>query len=389
LWVKEQRKFYAFSLDNGEHLWTTDSEIYLDAYGWGNMEHEWLFTDKYLYSTGVGGIIYCRSLETGKTVWTYKANDPYQEYLFTNNWWQRILFISDGKLYTAHAEHSSLNPLPRGAPMLCLDLETGDEIWRADGLLRTTHWGGRAIIGDSIIAMMDTYSQMVVAIGKGPSKITVSIKDNVVPLGSSVLIDGTVMDVSPGTESSDLKLRFPNGVPAVSDDSMVDWMKYVYKQFECPADVEGVDVFLKILDPNGEWYSVTVTSDRNGVFSHMWAPSVVGEYHVTAAFEGSKSYYPSQATTTFGVDQAPAAYPDVPTAEEIAQTTVNRLPAYPDVPTASEVAQETVNHMPAYPEMPDIPEIPSYLTIDLVIIATVAIAIIIGIVSYLALRKQK
>ena len=36
----------------------------------------------------------------------------------------------------------------------------------------------------------------------------------------------------------------------------------------------------------------------------MWCPGVVGEYHVTAMFEGSDSYYVSEAATTFGVDAA-------------------------------------------------------------------------------------
>jgi len=387
LWAKEQRKFYGFSLDNGEHLWATDSEIYLDAYGWGNMEHEWLFTDKYLYSTGVGGIIYCRSLETGKTVWTYEANDPYQEYLFANTWWQRILFISDGKLYAAHAEHSSLNPLPRGAPMFCLDLETGEEIWRADGLLRTTHWGGRAIIGDSIIAMMDTYSQMVVAIGKGPSKTTVTVADAGVSVGSSVMIKGSVMDISPGTESSDLKLRFPNGVPAVSDDSMADWMKYVYKQFENPEDATGVEVAIEVINPKGEYENLgTTTTDTSGNYGFSFKPTLEGDYMILVTFFGSDSYYRSMSTTYLTVDAAPEGFPDVPTADEIADTTVSKLPAYPDVPSASEVAQETVNQMPAYPEMP---EIPAYLTIDLVILVIAAIGVVIGLIAYMALKKQK
>jgi len=199
-------------------------------------------------------------------------------------------------------------------------------------------------------------------------------------MGSSVLIDGTVMDVSPGTEDITLKSRFSKGVPAVSDESMSDWMLYVYKQFPRPEDVEGVNVTLHIQDPHGDYYSATVTSDRNGVFSHMWAPDIVGEYHVTAMFEGSNAYYPSQETTTFGVDQAPEAYPQPPTAEEIADTTVNRLPAYPDVPTASEVAQETVNKMP---------ETPAYLTIDLVILVIVAISVVIGLIAYMTLKKQK
>jgi hypothetical protein len=139
-------------------------------------------------------------------------------------------------------------------------------------------------------------------------------------------------------------------------------MEYVYMQQAKPEDVEGVKVFLKIQDPNGDYCSAYVTTDENGRFSHMWAPAIVGEYHVTAMFEGSNSYYASQDTTTFGVDEAPAAE-DVPSAEEIADTTVGRLPAYP--------------------------EIPAYLTIDLIILIIAVIGVIIGIIVYMALRKQR
>jgi hypothetical protein len=173
-----------------------------------------------------------------------------------------------------------------------------------------------------------------------------------------------VMDVSPGTEDPKIAIRFPNGVAAISDDDMEDWMLHVYNQFECPAEVEGVNVTLHIRDPHGDWYSATVTSDRNGVFSHMWAPAIVGEYHVTAVFEGSKSYFGSQATTAFGVDEAEVV--DVPSAAEIAETTVNRIPAYPAIP-----------------------EIPAYLTIDLIILIIVAVGVVIGLVAYMALRKQQ
>ena len=179
------------------------------------------------------------------------------------------------------------------------------------------------------------------------------------------------MDVSPGTEDIALRSRFSKGVPAVSDESMSDWMLYVYKQFPRPEDAKGVEVFLKIQDPNGDWYSTYVTADSNGRFSHMWAPAVVGEYKVTAMFEGSNSYYPSQDTATFGVDEAPE---DAPSAAEIADTTVNQIPAYP---AASDIAQETVNKLPAY------------LTIDLVILIIVAVGVVIGLIAYMALRKQK
>jgi hypothetical protein len=391
LWNKQLRQHWGFNMDTGQLMWgPTPSQDYLDLFrgGTGHIAYGRLL------SVGMSGNIYCYNVTTGTLLWTYAAVDPFNEVLWSNAWSIRPTFFADGKMYLGQSEHSPVDPKPRGGPFVCIDVETGDEVFRVDGLFRQNDWGGLAVIGDSIIATMDSYDNRIYAIGKGPSATTVTASPKVTVQGSSVVFEGSVTDISAGTLDYDLAARFPNGVPAVSDDDMSEWMLHVYKQFPCPADVEGVEVKLMIRDPNGDYYETTVTSDGNGVFSHMWAPSIVGDYHVTAVFEGSKSYYTSYATTTFGIDQAPAAaYPDVPTADEIAQATVNRIPAYPDVPTASEVAQETVNQMPAYPDMPEmpeipeIPEIPAYLTIDLVIIAAVAIGIIIGL--YGIVKKQK
>jgi hypothetical protein len=360
VYARQLRKYYGFSMDTGKNLWETDPEHYLN--NWVGTECTMAY-GKFI-STGVSGITNCYDAKTGVLQWNYSSVDPYQEFLWSNNWWTKPMFVTDGKLYLGHMEHSAIDPKPRGAPFICLDIETGDEIWRADGLFRQTYWGSPVIIGDSIIATMDTYDQRVYAIGKGPSETTVTIQNDVVPFGSNVMIKGTVMDVSPGTEDYALTSRFPKGIPAVADESMTEWMLYVYKQFERPTDVEGVEVFLKIQDPNGDWYSAYVTTDEDGKFSHVWAPAIVGEYRATALFEGSKSYYPSQETITF-VIEAPAAL-GVPSAEEIAQTTVNTMPAYPAIP-----------------------EIPSYLTIDLIILVIAAVGVVIGLIAYMALRKQK
>ena len=44
--------------------------------------------------------------------------------------------------------------------------------------------------------------------------------------------------------------------------------------------------------------------------------------------------------------------------------------------------------MPEYPE-PDPVVIPEYTTIDIILTVLVAVAIVIGIVSYLTIKKQK
>jgi outer membrane protein assembly factor BamB len=358
VWTSEERKYYGFSIEDGDYLWVIDeAENYLNYYV-GTIP---AIAYGRLFSSGVSGIVYCYNLTTGERLWIYEANDPYQEILWANNWWLRIQFITDGKIYVGHEEHSAINPMPRGAPYICLNVEDGSVVWRVDGAFRETHWGGRSIIGDSIIATQSTYDQRIYAIGKGASATTVSIQNDVISLGSSAMIKGTVMDVSPGTEDTDLQIRFPDGVPAVSDESMGEWMKYVYMQFGKPEDATGVKVTLEAVKPNGEYENLgTTTTDTSGNYGFSFKPTMEGKYTILATFYGSGGYYSSMSTTYLTVDPAPE---EAPSAEEIAETTVNRLPAYP--------------------------EIPAYLTIDLVILIIVVIGVVIGLIAYMVLRKQK
>ncbi|MEM2968469.1 MAG: hypothetical protein QXJ76_04080 [Candidatus Bathyarchaeia archaeon] len=306
--IKETRQHYGFSIETGDYLWgPTPSQIYQDMYfGDGKFIYDGKF-----YSVGVGGIVYCYNATTGAFLWRYVADDTYTEYQLGNYWWLEPMFIADGKFYLAHAEHSPVDPRPRGAPFICLDANTGDLIWRVDGLLRSTHWGVLAIIGDSIIVTQNTYDQRIYALGKGPSAITVSAPDTAVELGKSVLVKGTVTDISPGTDDVVLQKRFPNGVPAVADECMGEWMKYVYMQFERPADVRGVEITLTVVDPNNNCYEVaTTSSDADGFFSATFEPPVPGKYTVIARFAGSESYYGSSAETAIYVEEAPPATPE-------------------------------------------------------------------------------
>ena len=318
LWAKELRRHYAFSTTTGKYLWQTDSEIFLDAYGAGAIEHSWFFAYGKLYSCGVGGILYCYDLANGDTLWTYKLTDPYNEPVTGNYWWAWIPVIADGKVYVGHTEHSAENPMPRGAPFICLNATTGDVIWRVNGMFRQTRWGGAAIMGDSIIATMDTYDQRIYAIGKGPTQTTVTAPDNGVPLGQSVMIRGTVTDISAGTTDAEIAMRFPNGVAAVSDGNMSEWMKYVYKQFEYEPHETwiGVTVTLYVVDSNMNTYEIgtATTSAENGAFAFAYTPQIPGTYYLYADFAGSNAYFGSHAETAFVVDEAPAATP-MPTPE--------------------------------------------------------------------------
>jgi hypothetical protein len=307
-WSKETNQHWAFSTNTGDLLWgPTAPQDYLDLFG-----HRAAIAYDKFFSQGMSGILYCYDAKTGQLLWTYEASDPYNQVLWANQWHIRPLIIVDGKIYMGTSEHSPVDPKPKGGPFVCVDVETGQEIWRADGLFRQTDWGARAIIGDSIIATMDTYDQRIYAIGRGPSATTITTSAKSMMHGSDVLIEGRVTDISPGTKSSEITMRFPHGVPAVADSSMSDWMLYVYKQFPRPMDAIGVEVMIDVVDANGNYRNIgTTTSDADGFFSFNWTPDIEGKYTVYASFSGTKSYWPSHAITTFNVN--PTAATPAPT----------------------------------------------------------------------------
>ena len=298
---KECMNYYAFDLTNGQFLWgPSPADSYLNMF-------DRISTINYgrLVSSGAAGDIRCYNAKTGELIWNYTAEDPDTEFTIGNNWWMQQILVSDGKVYLGHVEHSPNQPLPRGAPFLCIDIMTGEVIWKMDGGFRQTCWGGKAVIGDSIIAFMDTYDQRMYAIGKGPSQTTVTTPTTGITLGNSLMITGSVMDISPSTTDYALTARFPNGLPAIADANMSAWMKYVYMQFERPTDTTGVPVSISVVDANGNYRTIgTTTSDSDGFFSLAWTPDIQGKYTVYASFDGSKSYWPSHAVAAFNVDPA-------------------------------------------------------------------------------------
>ncbi|MEM2098164.1 MAG: PQQ-binding-like beta-propeller repeat protein [Candidatus Bathyarchaeia archaeon] len=308
IWIKEERTFYAFNLTTGKYIWKSEKpHYYLDIYGisvrcaYGKV-----------YSVGYAGEVHCWDARNGKLLWIYNATDPYTEFLWGNNWNLDPLFISKGKIYFFHSEHSPINPLFRGAPAVCLDAETGKEVWRVDGLFRKTDWGGQPIMGDSVIAMYNSYDQGIYAIGKGPSAVTVEAPLVAVQQNTPCVIRGKVLDVSPGTQEDTMKLRFPYGVPAVSDSCMGEWMKYVYAQFPLPTNVTGVVVSIDTIDPNHNWIHIgNATSDASGNFAFTFTPTIPGDYKIIATFDGSKSYFGSSAETFMTVTE-PAVTPTMP-----------------------------------------------------------------------------
>ena len=300
IYSKELRSHIAFNMHTGEKIWgPTTAEYYLQTFG---LQSNFAYGN--LYVTGYGGIVYCYNAASGNLVWNYTVNEPFggSEVLWSNNWPSSIQFIADGKIYIANSEHSANQPLPRGGPFLALDAENGDVVFRIDGAFRQPRWAGQAGMADGIIALFNTYDNQIYGIGKGPTQTTVTASPKVLEFGDSILIEGTINDISAGTQSDNIAPRFPNGVAAVSDESMNYWMLYVYMQFQRPTDTTGVPIDLIVIDSNGNYQTVgTTTSDSNGAFSYLWTPEIPGKHTVIASFAGTNSYWGSSAQTAVGV----------------------------------------------------------------------------------------
>ncbi len=127
---KETRQFWGFNLNTGSQIWgPTDSQHYMDAYqityGTNYPPPVWGYgvtTIAYgkLFCSSWGGIVYAYDVATGDPEWTYHVTDPYNEVTIDTGWALRTLFITDGKIYLGHEEHSPVDPKPRGAPFVLL-----------------------------------------------------------------------------------------------------------------------------------------------------------------------------------------------------------------------------------------------------------------------------
>ena len=312
--TREDGMRYGFSTETGEYLWKISEPMAMLAHlvGGPSGESGYIVYGMLICGT-MSGVVQAFDVKTGQLAWKYEVKDPHMQTLWSNNWPVGHLIAADGKIYFANLEHSVNQPLPRGGPFICLNATTGEEIWRANGLFRQTVWGARAIMGDSIITTMDTYDQRIYGIGKGPSAITASAPDIGVPSGTSVTIKGFVTDVSPGTQDEGIKMRFPNGVAAVSDESMSEWMLHVYKQFP-HGDIKGVPVYFHVVDANGNYRNIgQTTTDPSGFYSIAWEPDIPGKFTVMVSFAGTNSYYPSYAYSAFFVEEAvPVVTPTEP-----------------------------------------------------------------------------
>ena len=271
---------------------------------------------------GFGGDIWTLNVTTGDMLWQTTTNEllgnPGLETPYGT--WPLWVFSSsctDNNVAYLTIGHEYNPPLFHGAQLLALNITDGSLIWKTlDTSVESTS------IAYGIVLSRNAYDNQIYAFGKGPSATTVTAPDPVTSVGSPMIIRGTVMDVSPGTRAivqpdvtktkqNEIALRFPNGLPCVSDESQSAWMEYVYQQQLAPSNATGVEVLIDVIDANGNYRNIgTATSDTSGMFTYTWTPDISGDYTVIATFAGSNSYYGSTAETSFHATEAPQATPE-------------------------------------------------------------------------------
>jgi hypothetical protein len=312
----QNRHWVAFDGRTGKVAWVSE----LTGYPWGNW---WAYnTASYDFNESKGALIECAydgiyafDWDNGKILWHYSSpmapfESPYGvEPFFTG------VSIADGKVYAYGGEHTTTEPITRGWHLHCINVTTGQLIWKMTGPATP---GG---IGDGYLTASDPYDGYMYVYGKGKSQTTVSTPDTVVALGSGVVIKGTVMDMSPGDQGSFMNPTAPldsptapGTVPCVSAASMETQMEYLYMQH--PIDgiwhnetITGVPVTLTAIGSDGSVTDIgtTTTNGYYGTFGMSWTPPKQDTYTIMASFAGDDSYGSSSAGTTLVVGPAPVS----------------------------------------------------------------------------------
>jgi hypothetical protein len=340
----------AYDLYSGNLAWKSDVMDYpWDACGFG----AYATASAYglFYRNAYSGV-YAFNWTNGKIVWKFEAPaNPYETTYTGENGTTVYSFnggglLADGKYFVYNTEHTPTQPLTRGWRVFCLDATTGKNIWNITGSIAMgAVFGGTgaAAVADGYLIGTNSYDGYMYCFGKGRSATTVTAPTTTVPKETAVLIQGTVLDMSPAQP----------GTPCVSKESMALQMEYLHMQKPIPSGytVTGVPVMLLAFDSDGNVIDIgTATSDVSGSFQCAWTPPDEGLYKITASFLGDDSYGSSWAETGLVVGPAPEA---------------------PPTPIAPEPA-------------------PDYTQLLYAIMAAVVIAIVVGIVAILlALRKRQ
>jgi hypothetical protein len=334
--------------------------------------------------------VYAFNWTDGSIVWHYQAPSlAVYESPYINSEGEGVYpfntgaVIADGKMFTYNTEHTESWPLTRGWGLHCINITTGELVWKIANQMSP------GAIADGYLTAANAWDGYMYVFGKGKSATTVTASPKTIAKGATVLIEGTVLDQSPGQP----------GTPCVSKESMTLQMEYLHLQRPIGGiweneTITGVPVTLTAIDTEGNYVDIgtTTTDGYYGTFGLAWTPTEEGTYKIIASFESDESYGSSGASTYVTV--GPAAAAAVPIEPEPTEPEPTELEPTEPEPTEPEPTEpeptepEPTEPEPTEPEPTEPTEAP-FITTEVAIIAAVVIASIIGVISFWALRKRK
>jgi outer membrane protein assembly factor BamB len=280
--------FRAYSIFDGEKIWTSEQA----EYPWGSI---WANSSAVaygnLYVLSADGHVYCFDTETGQINWSFYSGDsfgetPYDTWAFSSN-----PVVADGKIYVSTMDPTPVEPKPIGNRLFCLNATSGEEIWKIDFA------GGLKAVGEGSLLATNEYNGILYCFGRARTSVEVLVSPTIATQGSPILIEGYVLDQSP-------EIR---GEPVVGNKDMARWMEYLYMQRPCPTEIVGVSVQIRVIqDSTGSKQDLGFAeTDLYGHFSFEFTPPVPGLYTVATRFLGTDPYFSSWKAIGLSV-QAPS-----------------------------------------------------------------------------------
>ena len=304
---KEVGTYWAFDIHTGKQLWVSDP----DPNAWNIFTRQGIGDGNVFMMAGIAsGRAY--NATTGALEWEFFAPPSGLESVMPTYPFEGMYncLVGGGMTFLAVSD-SHGDQLFRGAKMYAVNMTTGKEEWSIDGFYGEAHAGGHAM-ADGYLVAHNMYDNQIYIIGKGQSAVTITAPTIASPMGSTILLQGTVTDQSPGQTCLGIPAA---GTPAISDTSMSEWTSYLYMQKQKPANATGVPVSIDAIDPNGNLIHLgDVTSDSSGQYNFAVNTNTLtagaGTYKVIVNFAGSKSYFSSSAQTALSVTETtPTASP--------------------------------------------------------------------------------
>jgi hypothetical protein len=360
--AREKLQWFGYNAYTGQQIWAAEPfDTAFSMYSGINPDKK-VIANGVLYNTGYDGMVRALNMSTGKLMWKWYTgsaglDSPYGGWAIQGGYTGPR--FADGKFIGINGEHTPMAAPWVGGKVYVIDGKTGTEVWSISG---TQAEAAASAVAYGKLVYLNGYDGTVYCFGKGKSETTVSAPQTSVSQGVKVLLTGTVTDQSPAQK----------GTPAVSDQSMTDWMQYLHMQKPIPTNATGVFVTLTAIDPNGNSQNIgTTTSDIGGTYGIEWTPPVEGKYSIMATFAGTESYGSSYATTYLSVS-APAATP---------------APATP-TPTSTNTPVPTIAPTATASPSP-VPNSGTGIGTEVYIAVTAFVVIAVVAAAALALRRRK